>query len=229
MHAARPFVLGSFLLVLLSAACSSTVETTGTGGGGTGGVPATGGNGGTGGIPICPQEAFPCCQDVPDDPCCADCQPTTMICGGELGAPCPPDEYCDFGDNQCGGNDGTGICTKRPVGCPDNAQPVCGCDGQIHGNECDAQASGSDISILGGCKPPPGKFGCGAQFCALGTEYCERFNSDIGGEPPTFTCQPIPAFCAGPDASCSCLTEVPCGSNCSTTGDGGLQVICLGG
>lgn len=215
----RRFGIGGLLLVVLSA-CGSTVETGGTGG--------SGGNGGTGGVPICAAEAFPCCAPgETNNPCCSVCYPTSQVCGGIAGFNCPADEFCDFGNDQCGGDDGTGICTKRPTACDTVYQPACGCDGTVYGNACSAQAAGFDVSNLGGCKPPPSTFACGAGFCTLGAEYCEEILSDVGGYPSTYQCQPLPGSCGG-TSLCACLSMIACGT-CSETPDGGLLVVCGGG
>lgn len=223
---ARLLGLGAWTAAALMAGCSSTVSTGGTGaGGGVGGGP-----------PICALEAVPCCDpSFPSDPCCVDCSSTSAstgagggtVCGGFTGKPCAATEYCDFPDNLCGAADGPGVCTPRPQACDDIYQPTCGCDGQVHGNGCDANASGTDANDLGGCTPPAGMFGCGAIFCQLGSQYCEEDGSDTGG-PSFFSCKPLPAGC-GSAPSCACLSSVVCGTACMPTADGGLQVTCFGG
>jgi hypothetical protein len=152
------------------------------------------------------------------------------VCGGKLATPCEADEFCDFGRNGCGFDDGTGICRARPSGCPDIFAPVCGCDGQTHSNECDANAAGTDVNASGGCPLPAGQFGCGFRQCAIDGTYCQRAGSDIGGEPDGFTCVAIPASCPSP-ATCACLQAAnePCASQCEGQGATGLTVTCLGG
>jgi hypothetical protein len=219
----RHLGIGAFVITLLTAACSSTVETTGHGGGGGSG----GGSGGGGSPPTCVAEAFPCCEPGQSDPCCADCNAQKQ-CGGIAGFTCAGDEYCDFANDQCGGDDGLGKCVKKPLGCDFDYQPTCGCDGAIHSNPCDAQSSGTDVSTLGGCKPPPGMFGCGAHFCTLGMEYCEKDLPSTSGIPNIFVCRPLPAAC-GAMSSCGCLAGEPCAANCADTGDGGQLVTCVDG
>jgi hypothetical protein len=149
-------------------------------------------------------------------------------CGGFSGAQCSADEFCDFARNSCGASDETGTCRTRPVSCPDLFAPTCGCDGQVHGNSCDANAVGTDTSDIGSCDPPPGQFACGHTFCTLDSEYCQRAGSDIGGEPDSFGCNALPIGCtAGSD--CSCLANEPCGSECSGDPASGFQVLCFGG
>ncbi len=149
-------------------------------------------------------------------------------CGGFAGLTCGATEYCDYGANTCGAADEQGTCQARPTSCNDIYQPVCGCDGVVHGNACDAASAGSDVSDWeGSCTAPLDTFACGHRFCAAGTEYCQVFGSDIGGEPSGYECLGFPTSCGGsPD--CACLADVTCGDEC--TGEGtDLTVTCPGG
>lgn len=74
-------------------------------------------------------------------------------CGGIQGLLCAADEWCDFANDMCGGDDDMGVCTKKPMGCDDNCPGVCGCDGQFYCNACGAQTAGVDISALISCAP----------------------------------------------------------------------------
>ncbi len=238
MIKARGIVLGAAAVAMsLSAACGTAVSTSGSGG--QGGSPI-----------ICPQEATPCCAPDNPDPCCTPCATTTSTtasttastttstsagtgggvpatCGGKTGKTCAADEFCNYPDNSCSVFDSTGVCEKRPVSCPDNYQPTCGCDGMVYSNTCDANAAGSDENDNGGCAPPAGTFGCGSHFCAADTEYCEVALSDVSGYPNTYSCKAIPVGCGAP--ACGCLANVPCGATCAPTPDGGLVVTCAGG
>lgn len=152
-------------------------------------------------------------------------------CGGFAGRPCAADQFCDFGRDTCGASDETGTCRPRPLGCPDVFDPVCGCDGTVHGNGCDANAAGVDVDANGNCAPQIGSFACGFRFCDLATEYCQRATSDIGGEPDAFSCRPIPGSCSV-NPSCACLVTAgePCADLfCEGDAAGGLQVTCPGG
>lgn len=158
--------------------------------------------------------------------------PGPVYCGGNTPFPTPPcaaDEYCDYGPDNCGSWDNQGICTKRPVGaCPPVFIPTCGCDGQIHGSSCDANADGTDVNV-NGCMPPVGQFPCGATFCDSKTQYCIRTQSDVLDETPTFVCKYIPATCGG-TASCACLSGEPCGDVCKDISNGGgHEVTCYEG
>ncbi len=184
-----------------STASGGTTSSGGSTGGSTGGTTSSGGTGGTGG---------------------------GTVCGGLAGIPCGADEYCDYQDDRCGADDGTGVCTPKPQGCPDIYMPVCACDGTVAGNACDANSQGQDISVLGGCTAPDGMFACGAGFCDKATSYCQRTTSDVGGYPDSFTCAPLPDACAGGAPTCACLAAEPCGNMC-VEADGGLTLTCPGG
>ena len=95
---------------------------TGTAGtGGAGGSAGTGGTGGTGS----------------DD-----------FCGGITARTCPSPEtqFCDYQEGAaCGASDGSGVCRDRPSTCPTECMPVCGCDGKVYCNACEAQRAGVDV------------------------------------------------------------------------------------
>lgn len=148
-------------------------------------------------------------------------------CGGFAGTQCPANELCDFGTNNCGADDGTGTCRARPLGCRDNFDPVCGCDGQVFSNECDANAVGVDVNANGGCTLDAGQFACGFRACQRGSQYCRRTGSDIGGEGDSFECVIVPQQCSTID--CACVAGEPCGTECSDLGNGEVTVTCFGG
>jgi len=111
------------------------------------------------------------------------------------------------------------------MACDKSLFPTCGCDGETHGNECDANAAGQDVADRGNCKAPVGQFSCGSHFCDLKTSYCEIQLSDVSSMPSTHACIALPSSCGG-IGTCACLSNVPCGSSCATTSDGGLKVSC---
>ncbi|MBL0221157.1 MAG: hypothetical protein IPQ07_45790 [Myxococcales bacterium] len=151
------------------------------------------------------------------------------LCGGFGGGVCGANEFCDFGRNTCGASDESGTCRSKPSGCTDNFDPVCGCDHLVHSNECDAQAVGVDVDASGACPVTTGTFACGFRTCQTASQYCQRGVSDIGGEPDTFTCKPLPGTCGVGGASCTCLAAEACGSFCAGAGTSGLTLTCPGG
>jgi hypothetical protein len=143
-------------------------------------------------------------QDGGDGGESADASGSGALCGGFSGATCDDGLYCDYGDNRCGSQDGEGTCREAPSGCGGVYLPACGCDGEVHPNECQARASGVDVSAGGGCEAPEGTFACGYEFCADDSEYCEVGVSDVSGVPDRHECVPLPEGC-GDEPSCGCL------------------------
>jgi hypothetical protein len=78
----------------------------------------------------------------------------------DIGGP-PPSESCRTNDDcesgaycskALGDCDGVGTCKPRPEACYKVYSPVCGCDGQTHGNSCDAASAGVSVGALGECR-----------------------------------------------------------------------------
>lgn len=109
-------------------------------------------------------------------------------CGGIAGIKCDKGQYCDLAGH-CGYADGTGTCKEIPQGCPDNVDPVCGCNDKTYGNPCEAAAAGVSVKSKGKCPTSPGtcsyngktykdgekfpaKDGCNTCTCSNGSVGC---------------------------------------------------------
>lgn len=97
-------------------------------------------------------------------------------CGGPLDNICPDGEYCRFPVGACDDPGIIGTCSSIPLGCPDNVDPVCGCDGVEYFNECEAQAVGVSLQHRGPCDATCGGIAgvlCAeGEFCNLGEGHC---------------------------------------------------------
>lgn len=157
-----------------------------------------------------------------------DVEGVGATCGGFAGMPCNDGLWCDYPDESCGASDNTGTCRARPAGCNDADQPVCACDGTVYANECEAHAAGFDLYAGGSCDQLEGHFPCGDTFCAIDTEYCVLYVSDVGSIPDSYVCRPAPAGCAA-SVDCDCLVEEPCAQfGCDLVGEG-FRITCPGG
>lgn len=85
------------------------------------------------------------------------CSPQSHVgesCGGRGTKPCADDLFCNHVPGQlCGRADAAGTCAVRPRFCTAVYRPVCGCDGQTHGNACSAAAAGVGVDHTGACTP----------------------------------------------------------------------------
>ena len=80
---------------------------------------------------------------------------------------CPRGQFCDCEAGVCGGN---GECAERPRGCNRLFDPVCGCDEQTYGNDCNRRNAGVCLLHEGECAEPGG---CDANDDCAENEYCE--------------------------------------------------------
>lgn len=154
--------------------------------------------------------------------------PGTLPCG-EL--ECTGAEWCDSTDDVCGvgGDFGMSSCEPRPEGCGEDYAPVCGCDGQVHSNQCSASMAGVDVDAEGECPAPEGYFRCGYRFCDAAFQYCQVQGSDIAGFGNGYACMTPAMECMG-GITCECLMEEFCFEfGCNPTADGGVEIVCPGG
>jgi len=135
------------------------------------------------------------------------CDSTGGTCGGFAGEQCSADEWCDYDDAgpACGAADGQGECKPRPQACYDVWDPVCGCDGQTHGNDCEAFAAGTDIAYAGPCDD--GGQACGGwagQTCSA-EQYCEFQGDGCDWADAQGICEARPEVCPdNVDPVCGC-------------------------
>ncbi|MHC4837788.1 MAG: Kazal-type serine protease inhibitor domain-containing protein, partial [Planctomycetota bacterium] len=121
------------------------------------------------------------------------CRPDEGAC--RTAADCPADALCARPEGACGA---PGECMARPDLCPQDAMPVCACDGQSYGNRCMAAVAGVSVAYAGRCDPPDGA--CADNADCAEDELCAR--AACAGEG---VCQPRPDGCAAVyDPVCGC-------------------------
>jgi hypothetical protein len=85
---------------------------------------------------------------------CAVAQQPGDACGGFAASRfrCDDGLYCAYSlDQQCGAGDQQGVCQVKSRICPLIYMPICGCDGQTYGNQCNAASAGTSEQRVGPC------------------------------------------------------------------------------
>jgi hypothetical protein len=67
--------------------------------------------------------------------------------------PCEDVAFCKYPDGTCFDSGSKGACTPIPISCPEDYEPICGCDGVTYYNECFSDAAGVSIDHRGACEP----------------------------------------------------------------------------
>jgi hypothetical protein len=75
------------------------------------------------------------------------------VCGGIADLQCEDGLYCDFPpEARCGFGDLTGVCAAPPDACAKIDAPVCGCDGKMYGNNCEASSASVSVQDTAACE-----------------------------------------------------------------------------
>lgn len=187
---------------------SAGASTTGRAGAGTGGSDASGGDAGSGG-------AGAELVDCGTDPCSDSevCVPSAAGCNVTLGQCFAASEaFCTGG-------------------------AVCGCDGVIYDNRCEAYRAHVALDRVSECEQPAGTIACVDRYCDAGTESCQVVNESRcdgaclalcpGRHTVTYgACVPALPTCDA--AECECSTCLSPAAAC-TEGDDGITIVCSSG
>ena len=107
---------------------------------------------------------------------------------------CRADEYCPAG----------GFCVKRPLGCVNELDRVCGKNGVEYGNRCLAAQAGVDVRNSGACKPDCS----GADDCAPDESCSACSHGQCLPRPGPLSCTTTQVVCGcdGQSYGCPALT-----------------------
>lgn len=141
------------------------------------------------------------------------------FCGGFAGIPCDNGLYCKYEpEAMCGAGDAGGTCAIPPAACQKVYKPVCGCDGQTYGNECEAASNSVSVAHKGECEATGGAGEgdpCGGLLgvqCAAGL-FCDFPSETLCGSGDQM------GICREPPAACLHVYKPVCGCDGLTYGN----------
>lgn len=114
---------------------------------------------------------------------------------------------------------------------------MCGCDGVVYDDRCDAYSARVSIANVSECEQPAGTIACFDRYCDASRESCQVVNDSRcdggcfalcpGRHTVTYgACVPALTSCDG--AECDCPTCFPPAVSCSEGADG-FTLVCTAG
>jgi hypothetical protein len=155
------------------------------------------------------------------------------ICGGLRGMTCASDQFCDLPAGLCNSADMTGICAAKNGGCTANYQPVCGCDGQTYGNDCERISAGVTKLADGACALAcPQTAPTNGSSCGSTSMSCFYDNCPSGGRTQATCNGGVWAVQTGACGTVTCtqapgVNTCPSGQICLVTASGTIGAQCV--
>ena len=120
-----------------------------------------------------------------------------QACGSRGHAPCPDGMFCNRPESaDCGRADAPGVCMAEVHSCPDDDEPVCGCDGRDYGNPCKAAQHNMSVDYAGACESTLTMCGGIAGLPCNAGEYCDFPEGQCQMPDAAGACKTFPEDCA---------------------------------